>query len=268
MSRRAANGSCRIPYNRAMRCAVLVLLVVRVAIAAPAPIKVSYDLAHLDLAKHVLQFKPSRAVSEATLAAIGEDGAELGTGRASYEPGAAGWLAITWTQPADTRVMMLRLRVAAADGAATHVELVPWSVAIDHEDVQFATDSAVIEPGETQKLDASLEQIGATVKRAGGFLKLTLYIAGHTDTVGPLAKNRTLSLARAVAIGRYLRDHGVAMPIVVAGFGEDVPKAKTPDNTDARVNRRADYVLGPAGGTPPFRGAYLHAHATWRPLPR
>jgi len=250
-----------------MRCAVLVLLVARVAIAAPAPIKVAYDLAHLDLDHHTLQFKPSRAVAEASITAIGEDGAELGTGAARYEAG-TGWLAITWTQPAETRVMMLRLRVAAADGAATNVELVPWSVAIDHEDVQFRTDSAVIDPDETQKLDASLAQIDATTKRASKLMKLTLYIAGHTDTVGPSAKNRTLSLARAVAIGAYLRDHGVALPIVVAGFGEDVPKARTPDNTDARVNRRADYVLGPAGGTPPFRGAYLKAHATWKPLPR
>ena len=252
-----------------MRCAVLVLLVARVALAAPAPIKVAYDLAHLDLDHHVLQFKPSRAVAEASITAIGEDGAELGTGAATYAPGAAGtWLAITWTQPADTRVMMLRLRVAAADGAATNVELVPWSVAIEHEDVQFRTDSAVIDADETQKLDASLAQIDATTRRVGKLMKLALYIAGHTDTVGPSAKNRTLSLARAVAIGGYLRDHGVALPIVVAGFGEDVPKARTPDNTDARVNRRADYVLGPAGGTPPFRGAYLKARASWKPLPR
>ena len=34
--------------------------------------------------------------------------------------------------------MMLKLRVAAADGVATTVELVPWSVTIDHEDVNFA----------------------------------------------------------------------------------------------------------------------------------
>lgn len=256
-----------------MRCAVLVLLVValvaRIALAAPAPIKVSYDLAHLDLEHHVLQFQPSRAVADATITAIGEDGATLGTGAATYQPGAAGaWLAISWTQPANTRVMMLRLRVAAADGVATRVELVPWSVVIEHEDVQFRTDSAVIDAAETQKVEASLAQIDATTKRVGQLMKLTLYIAGHTDTVGPAAKNRTLSLARAVAIGRYLRARGVALPIVVAGFGEDVLKAQTPDHTDAPVNRRADYVLGPAGGTPPFRGAYLKAHASWRPLPR
>ena len=97
-------------------------------------------------------------------------------------------------------------------------------------------------------------------------MKLTLYIAGHTDTVGPAAKNRTLSLARAVAIGAYFRSKQLAIPIVVAGFGEEVQKVKTPDDTDERANRRADYVLGPAGGVPPFQGAYARVKAGWKPL--
>jgi outer membrane protein OmpA-like peptidoglycan-associated protein len=241
---------------------------VRPAAASPAPIHVAYDLGHLDLDQHVLQFKPSRAVAEASIVALGEDGGELGKGAARYDDKSGGqWLAISWTQPADTRVMTLQLRVAAADGMATRVELVPWSVTIDHDDVNFSTDSAVIEPEQTAKLDASFTKIDEIVKRTGRFMKLTLYIAGHTDTVGPSAKNRTLSRARAVAIGSYLRKKGAALSIVVAGFGEDVLKVKTPDNTDERANRRADYVLGPAGGAPPFQGAYLKAHAAWTPLP-
>ena len=36
-----------------------------------APIHVVYDAQHLDLEKHVLQFKPSRAIAEATLSVIG-----------------------------------------------------------------------------------------------------------------------------------------------------------------------------------------------------
>jgi outer membrane protein OmpA-like peptidoglycan-associated protein len=262
------NAARRTPrYARRVRYLALVFLVARAAAAEPAPIKVAYDADHLDLDRRILQFKPSRAIAEATLVVIGEDGAELGKGSASYagEPG-AGWLAITWSQPAETRAMMLRLRVAAADGAATNVELIPWSVTVSHEDVSFSSDSAVIEPAETRKLAASLAQIDGIVNRAGRFIKLKLYIAGHTDTVGPPDKNRRLSLARAVAIGRYLRSNGLAIPIAVAGYGEDVLKVKTPDNTDERANRRADYVLGPAAGAPPFKGAYLKARAGWRPL--
>lgn len=255
-----------------MSSRLLLALALLGAAAAPAaagpraPIHVVYDADHLDLARHVLQFKVSRRIAEASLVAIGDDGTQLGTGAAKFDAAASGWLSISWTQPADARVMKLELRVAAADGAATDVELVPWSVAIDHEDVTFPTDSATIEASETAKLDASLAKIDDVVKRTGKFMKLRLYVAGHTDTVGPSAKNRTLSLARAEAIGRYFREKGLQIPIVVAGFGEDVLKVKTPDNTDNRANRRADYVLGPAAGAPPFHGPYLKAHATWHGL--
>ena len=46
------------------------------------------------------------------------------------------------------------------DVLVTRVELTPWSVAVDHEDVNFATNSAAIEPAEDAKLDASLGKIG------------------------------------------------------------------------------------------------------------
>ena len=249
-----------------MRTLLVVMALASAVAAAPAPIHVTYDSAHLDLDKHQLQFKPSRAISDATITAIGEDGSELGTGSASYTDAKPDWLAITWTQPANTKVMMLKLRVAAADGVATNVELVPWSVSVDHEDVNFSTDSALIEPDEAKKLDASLAKIQDVVKHAEKFMKVRLYIAGHTDTVGPSAKNRKLSLSRAQAIAKYFRTKGLAVPIAVAGFGEDVLKVKTADNTDERANRRADYVIGPAAGQPPFGGAYLKAKATWSQL--
>lgn len=253
-----------------MWCHVVIavmLVTARVAMASPAPIHVGYDIDHLDLDHRVLQFKPSRPIREATLVVIGEDGEELGRGSASYDPPPAGaWWSITWTQPPDTRAMVLKLRVAAGDGVATNVELIPWSVSIQHEDVAFRTDSAAIDPNQRSKLDASLSRIAEVARVAGKFMHLTLYIAGHTDTVGPSAKNRKLSIDRAMAIGRYFRDKHIAMPIIVAGFGEDVLKVATADETNEPANRRADYVLGPAGGAPPFRGPYLKARASWQPL--
>jgi outer membrane protein OmpA-like peptidoglycan-associated protein len=233
-----------------------------------APLKVTYDLDHLDLDNRVLQFKLSRPAAEAELVVLGEDGAEIGKGAARYKGESPDtWLPIRWTQRADQRVMMMRLRVVSADGLATRVELIPWSVTVDHEDVNFSTDSAVIEPGEHGKLDASLAKINAIVARSERFMKMKLYIAGHTDTVGAAAKNRKLSLQRAHAIARYFRRKGLKIPIEVAGFGEHVLKVKTPDETDERRNRRADYVLGPAAGAPPFKGAYRKVPAGWKPVP-
>lgn len=232
-----------------------------------APIKVTYDAEHLDLDKRELQIKLSRPVDTAELVVIGDDGEELAkTSTTLTGKPADTWLPITWTQPANTRVMTLKLRVSASDGVASNVELIPWSVAIDHEDVNFATDSAVIEASETKKLDASVAKITDAIKRSERFMKMKLYIAGHTDTVGDGAKNRKLSFDRALAIATYFKKKGIAIPIAVAGFGEDVLKVKTADNTDERANRRADYVLGPAQGAPPFKGPYLKTRADWKQL--
>jgi outer membrane protein OmpA-like peptidoglycan-associated protein len=204
----------------------------------------------------------------AELTVFGEDGKELGTGSATYkkEPPDT-WLSITWTQPPNTRVMTMKLRAVTAEGLTSTVELIPWSVAIDHEDVSFSTDSAVIEPAEEAKLDASLAKIADVVKRGEKFMKMRLYVAGHTDTVGPGPKNRKLSLDRARAIAGYFRKKGIKLPIAFAGFGEDVLKVKTADNVDERANRRADYVIGPAAGAPPFKGPYLKVQAAWQQLP-
>ncbi len=231
-------------------------------------IKVTYDADHLDLDKRTLQFKLSREADSAEITAIGEDGKELGKGSMTFFPSqpADGWFSITWTQPANTRVMMLKLRVVADDNQATNVELIPWSVNVEHEDVNFSTDSAKIEAGETAKLDASVAKIVEVVKRGEKFMPMRLYIAGHTDTVGANAKNRKLSLDRALAIGSYFKKKGIKISIAVAGFGEEVLKVKTADNTDERANRRADYVIGPANGAPPFKGPYLKVKADWKQL--
>lgn len=231
----------------------------------PSPIKVTYDAAHLDLDKRELQFKTSRKIDGAKLVVIGDDGSELGT-TTTYKPAPGGWLAMTWTQPASARVLKLRLRVEANDGVATNVELIPWSVSVDHEDVKFATDSAVLEPGELAKLDASLAKIEEVVARSAKLVNMQLFVAGHTDTVGATDKNRKLSLARASAIAKYFRSKGLKLPIAVAGYGEEVLKVKTGDSVDEARNRRADYVLGPAGGAPPFKGPYLKVKVGWASL--
>lgn len=235
--------------------------------AVTAPIKITYDADHLDLDKHELQVKVSRPVDSAELVVFGVDGKEIGQGTAKWtgEP-ADKWLSITWKQLPAARVMTMKLRVASDDGVASNLELIPWSVAIDHEDVNFATDSAVIAATETEKLDASLAKIAEVIKTSGRFMKMKLYVAGHTDTVGANAKNRKLSLDRAVAIGTYFKKKGVKIPIVVAGFGEEVLKVSTKDNVDEAKNRRSDYVLGPAAGTPPFKGPYLKVKADWKQL--
>src|SRR5262245_50564319 len=129
-----------------MRCLIVAaLLVAGAALAQPvrAPFHIGYDVEHLDLDGHVLQFKPSRSVDSAELVVIGEDGTEIGTGSATYHGERPNtWLAISWTQPADARVLTLKLRVVAPGGLTTNLELTPWSVTVEHEAANFATNSS------------------------------------------------------------------------------------------------------------------------------
>jgi len=144
-------------------------------------------------------------------------------------------------------VMRLELRAVSKDGLAVQVKLLPWSVRVPHEEVVFETGKWEIRPSEEQKLDASFKKIVDALdvaRKADPTLPVKLFIAGHTDTVGGNADNRALSLHRARAIGAWFRDHGMPLPVVVAGFGEDALKVKTADNTDEAQNRRADYIVG------------------------
>ena len=60
---------------------------------------------------------------------------------------------------------------------------------------------------------------------------ITLYIAGHTDTVGSPTHNFKLSQDRARSIASWFRKRGVD-PDLVQGFGETSLAVKTADNID------------------------------------
>jgi outer membrane protein OmpA-like peptidoglycan-associated protein len=209
-----------------------------------APLHVGYRHDHLDLDKHTLEFQLNRPAKHAALTVIGESGEAIGEGEADYHGEAPGtWLPIRWAPTSRATVLKLELQVTDADGQGVKAELVPWSVTIPHEDVNFATGSAVIEPGERPKLDAALAKINEALQRAHGRIRVSLFIAGHTDTVGSRESNRKLSIDRARSIASYFRGKGLRVPISYEGFGEELLKVKTPDETDEPKNRRADYVL-------------------------
>jgi outer membrane protein OmpA-like peptidoglycan-associated protein len=120
-------------------------------------------------------------------------------------------------------------------------------VRIPHEEVVFPTGQATVQPSEEAKLDAAYLRIVSAVekvRKAEPTMVVRLFVAGHTDTVGPSPDNRKLSLDRARAISGWFRTRGLPLPILYAGFGEDALKVKTPDNTDEQANRRADYIVG------------------------
>jgi outer membrane protein OmpA-like peptidoglycan-associated protein len=215
--------------------------------ASVGELHVKYSREHLDLDAHTLEFQLSRPAGKAELTVFGDDGSELGRGEATFHKEPAGtWLRVPWTQKPGNP-MRLELRATDDTGLAVNVKLLPWSVRIPHEEVVFPTGQSTVQPSEVPKLDASYSRILEAVdkaRKAEPSIQVRLFIAGHTDTVGSNADNRKLSLDRARAIATWFRDRGLPLPLAYAGFGEDAPKVKTPDNTDEPANRRADYIVG------------------------
>lgn len=175
----------------------------------------------------------------------------------------------TWTTKWDSNdvVFMVEMNAEGPDGRTAQDKRVPWSVGIPHIDVIFDSGKAVIKPNESPKLDEAfaiivheLDKLDQANKAVNANLTAQLYIAGYTDTVGKASDNKALSLDRAKAISKYLRDKGVWCEIYYAGMGERGLAVETPDSTDEARNRRAVYLLG----VQPPQGPKLPGPGAWR----
>jgi outer membrane protein OmpA-like peptidoglycan-associated protein len=218
--------------------------------AAAAPLIIKVDKSKVDLKEHRLEITLSRSAAKLALRVEGESGATLAEDERELSGHAAGSpIVLTWTPSNDEPVA--RIEVRAVDGDAQYTEIIsPYFVSIDHEDVNFKTGSAVIEDSEIPKLEAAHAKLTAKLATIHArdinkeHRNLTLFIAGHTDTVGGADYNIGLSRDRARAIAAWFRRRGVAAAIAYEGFGETSPAVPTADQVDEPRNRRVDYVVG------------------------
>jgi outer membrane protein OmpA-like peptidoglycan-associated protein len=229
--------------------------------ATPAP-QIQVDKAKVDLPNHRLEMKMSLPPAEVEIRVLSETGEELADERHDFTGQAAGSpLIVTWTPTSDAPAARIELKAHDVAGGFAGVAIVSWSLSIPHEEVVFKTDSADIQDTERPKLEASLQQISAALaKHKDEFGRPTLFIAGHTDTVGGTAYNFKLSQARAQSIARWFKAHGLRIPVAYEGFGEAALAVKTADNVDEPRNRRVDYILAVEEPT-------LHAtgfHPSWK----
>jgi OOP family OmpA-OmpF porin len=101
--------------------------------------------------------------------------------------------------------------------------------------INFATNSAVIDPGSA----ATLDTLAQVALRCDQF---SIEVSGHTDIQGERAANMALSQARAEAVLAYLADQGVARArLSAAGYGPDRPRASNATETGRAVNRRIEF---------------------------
>ncbi len=237
------------------------------ALAAPGGLRVEVDKNKVDLKQHRLEVKMSHPAGKVKIEVIAESDAVIAdeeqdfTGRAAGSP-----LIVTWTPSSDAAVARIEVHAYDAQGSWVGVEIAPWFVPIPHEDVNFKTGSAEIDEPETPKLEAAYTKLGEVLAKdqAHGRMHpgITLYIAGHTDTVGSGAHNLKLSQDRARSIASWFRKRGVKLPIPFEGFGETSPEVKTADNVDEPRNRRVDYVI--SDGPPTYSAAF---RPSWKRIP-
>ncbi|HVV48544.1 MAG TPA: OmpA family protein [Polyangia bacterium] len=235
--------------------------------AAGSPLKVQVDKSKVDLKQHRLEVKMSHPAGKVKVQVIAESEAVLADEEQDFSGRPAGApLIVTWTPSGDAPVARIEIRATDAQGNWVGVEIAPWFVPIPHEDVNFRTGSADIDEPETPKLEAAYAKLQDVLAKdqAHGRMHpgITLYIAGHTDTVGSAAHNLKLSQDRARSIAAWFRKRGVKLPIAFEGFGETSPEVKTADNVDEPRNRRVDYVL--SDGPPTYSAAFK---PSWKRIP-
>jgi len=144
-----------------------------------------------------------------------------------YYPGQRLWLALQ--QAIDTYV----------PPPAPKPKPVPKIVRLDSLSL-FDSGKAALKEGSTKVLVNAL--VG--IKAKPGWL---IVVSGHTDNTGGQALNQTLSLERAEAVRRWMRDTGDVPEscFAVQGYGDSRPIASN-DTPDARAqNRRVEISLVP-----------------------
>ncbi len=214
--------------------------------------RVEIDKSHA-LDEHWMGVKMSRPPGKVRLTVLTEDAVIIADEEKDFTGRSAGEsLVMRWQQSKDQPIGEIHLHMEDRDGHYIEQQYSAWFVPIPHEEVTFRTDSSDIDASEVPKLDAAFGKVQEVLSKdkARDHKNLTLYVAGHTDTVGNNAYNLKLSQARAQSLARWFRHKGVRIPIAFEGFGETALRVATPDQTDEPRNRRADYIL--ADDPPPL----------------
>ena len=119
-----------------------------------------------------------------------------------------------------------------------NVRIVDEGITISLEDIMFQADSAVMLPGEREKLDKIAEILLRYPDR-------DILVGGHTALAGTAAGRMQLSTERAAAVADYLISKKVrgADRVIVRGYGADQPVADNRTEEGMRRNRRVEITI-------------------------
>jgi outer membrane protein OmpA-like peptidoglycan-associated protein len=106
-------------------------------------------------------------------------------------------------------------------------------------DVTFAFDKYDIQP----RFRPVLDTVAQTLSK---YSATYIDVDGHTDAIGSVAYNQTLSEKRAFSVANYLSERAVTpVRMHVEGFGKTEPIASNATVTGRAANRRVEIVLTP-----------------------
>ena len=119
------------------------------------------------------------------------------------------------------------------------VRLIDWGHAV-LEDLTFASGAADLAPGPFESLVSLASFLQSDPARK-------VVLVGHTDAVGSLDTNMTLSQRRAAAVrDRLIEQHNVdASQLQAQGLGYLAPRASNLTETGRVTNRRVEAILMP-----------------------
>jgi outer membrane protein OmpA-like peptidoglycan-associated protein len=105
------------------------------------------------------------------------------------------------------------------------------------EGVNFESSKDIIQKSSYKILDQ-------VVKLMKDHPTYKLQINGHTDNKGSATFNKTLSQKRAIAVKKYLTDHGIAgSRLKTAGYGGERPIADNNTDEGKLKNRRVEFII-------------------------
>ncbi|MDR1858660.1 MAG: OmpA family protein [Treponema sp.] len=124
------------------------------------------------------------------------------------------------------------------DIADVTVRAVDEGITISLDNIQFQADTAIMLPGEREKLDKIVEILRHYQDR-------DILVGGHTALAGTAGGRQRLSAERAGVVANYIIDRNARTPdrVVVRGYGADRPVADNRTPEGMRRNRRVEITL-------------------------
>ena len=118
------------------------------------------------------------------------------------------------------------------------VRAVDEGITISLDNIQFQPDTAVMLPGEREKLDKIVDILLRYRER-------DILVGGHTALAGTAEGRMKLSVERAAVVADYLITRKARTPdrVVVRGYGAEKPLADNGTEEGMRKNRRVEITL-------------------------